>query len=331
MKRCMVGTAIAGCAAAALFLSLLVSCAFDGPPIPDEPTLEPNSITWNGIVRTFATYTPDSLLAPAPVVLVLHGGSSSASAFWETEFAQSWKSLADSHGFLLVLPEGKLDSGDGAGHHWNDCRAAADVDNVESVSSEDDVGFIGSVIDSLAGRVSIDASRVYVTGVSNGGMMTYRLGMQLGGRFAAAAAVVANLPDPSECAFSAEPLPILIMNGTADPVMPYAGGCILDPACDRGSVRSTARTVAFWVLANGASTPGVQTSIPDTVPSDGSTITVYEFDGGASGSDVVLYRVEGGGHMAPGPGPFPATGKNRDIDAATEIWRFFEQRIHAPS
>ncbi len=306
---------------------LLVSCALDGPPTPEEPTLLYETTSWNGVVRVFGAYEPVAPASPAPLVILLHGGFSSAAAFWETEFAQSWRALADRDGFVLVVPEGAPDEGGSEGHHWNDCRL--DEGNLDSTSSEDDVGFIGHIVDLVCADFDIDADRVYVTGVSNGGMMTYRLAMQLGNRFAAAAAVIANLPDPSECAFSASPLPILIMNGTADPVMPYFGGCVLGPTCQRGSVRSTAATVAFWVLTNGAPVVPVESALPDTVPSDGSTVTVFRFDDRDGSDDVVLYRVNGGGHCAPGPGPLPADGKNRDVDAATEIWSFFGEHTRS--
>jgi polyhydroxybutyrate depolymerase len=322
MKGRWYGVVLSSLALLFAVVPLLVSCAFDGPT-PEEPVLEFSTVAWEGIQRTFGMYAPPALLDPAPLVLLLHGGFGSAAEFWETELAESWKALADGHGFLLVLPEGAADEGNPTGHHWNDCRV--DLGNLDSMSAEDDVGFIERMIDVIAARVSIDAARIYVTGVSNGGMMTLRLAMQLGSRLAAAAPIIANLPDPSECAFEAAPLPILIMNGTADPVIPYYGGCVLGPSCQRGSVRSTAATVAFWVLANGASVVPVEIALADTVPSDESTITVYRFDEGARGNDVVLYRVDGGGHCAPGPGPLPAEGKNRDIDAATEIWSFFEE------
>jgi polyhydroxybutyrate depolymerase len=311
--------------AASCVLPLLVSCAVNRPLLPDEPVLQYGTIAWNGVTRIYATYTPTDITDPAPLVLLLHGGFGSAASFWETEFVQSWRALADEDGLLLVLPEGAPDEGAPSGHHWNDCRV--DAGNADSLSAEDDVGFIDRVVDEVSGFVSVDASRVYVTGISNGGMMTYRLAMQLGDRLAAAAAIVANLPDPSECAFGAEPLPILIMNGTADPVMPYDGGCVLGPECQRGSIRSTAATVAFWVLTNGASAIPSVTDLPDTAASDESTVRTFRFAGGTSGDDVVLYRVEGGGHNA--PGLLPADNKNRDIDAAAEIWSFFRVHVRA--
>jgi polyhydroxybutyrate depolymerase len=320
-KTCILAALVLWVAA----LPLLVSCAFNGPTVPEAPQPHYSTLVWNGIDRTFATYAPANLAEPAPLVLLLHGGFSSASDMWETELAQSWKTLADHYGFLFVLPEGAPDAGDPSGHHWNDCRV--DAGNADSLSTEDDVGFIGRVIDVIAAHVAVDLNRVYITGASNGGMMTFRLAMQLGDRFAAAAAVIANLPDPSECPLSAPALPILIMNGTADPVMPYDGGCVAGSSCQRGSVRSTAATVAFWVLSNGASTSPVVADLPDTVPSDNSTVRVFRFADPVGGNDVVLYRVEGGSHCAPGPSLFPATGKNRDIDAATEIWGFFQAHV----
>ena len=166
--------------------------------------------------------------------------------------------------------------------------------------------------------------------------MTYRIAMQLGDRFAAAAAVIANLPDPSECPFAAAPLPILIMNGTADPVIPYNGGCVAGSSCQRGRVRSTDETVAFWVGVNGAAETPEAATLPDIVPSDGSTVTVLTYRGGGAGRDVVLYRIDGGGHSIPGPeatatSERAAVRKNRDIDAATEVWRFFEKFSRASS
>jgi len=306
----------------------LMSCTQGTTPGPGTPELRFWQIVWDGLDRTFATYTPASLTTPAPIVFVLHGGFGSATVIWNGEDGRSWKALADQHGFFLVLPEGRPDPANPGSHHWNDCRS--DQNNAEAISSADDVGFISHLIDLAAARVAIDPSRVYVAGASNGGMMTYRLAMQLGNRLAAAGAMIANLPDPSECPFSAEPIPILIMNGTADPIMPYAGGCVAGPTCDRGRVRSTDATVAFWVGSNGAATTPEQVALPDVVVSDLSTVSQFTYRGGASGKDVLFYRVNNGGHQIPGPDPVSLAQirvggpKNRDIDAPATIWQFFE-------
>jgi len=97
----------------------------------------------------------------------------------------------------------------------------------EDVASEsDDVGFVLAILDLVAESVRFDPDRVFVTGASNGGMMTFRLALEANDRFTAAAAVIANLPDPSECRPLVDPIPMLIMNGTDDPLMPYEGGYV---------------------------------------------------------------------------------------------------------
>lgn len=317
----MAGTV--ACGAAVFFLA---SCA---PNVPDEePALRFGALLWDGLSRTYAVYAPASPETPAPVVFLLHGGLGSAESVWESENGRSWKTLADEHGVLLVLPEGRPDPTHTDRHHWNDCRS--DIDNEDAISAEDDVGYINALINRLATETAVDPARIYVTGASNGGMMTFRLAMQLGDRFAAAGAVIANLPDPSECPFQAAPLPILIMNGTADPVIPYDGGCVAGAACRRGRVRSTDDTVAFWVGVNDAQVSAEETTLPDRVAADGSTVTVFTHRGGSTGKNVILYRIDSGGHAIPGPESATASlraasRKNRDIDAAEEIWRFFEQ------
>ena len=122
---------------------------------------------------------------------------------------------------------------------------------------------------------------------------------------------------------------MLIMNGTEDPLLPFAGGCVVNALCKRGRVMSTADTVAYWIDVNGASSEAEVDRLPNRAWFDDSRAIVYRFAGGADGKDVVYYHIQGGGHTVPGyeresaaylaiAGP-----KNRDIDAPTEIWNFF--------
>ena len=293
-------------------------------------TIDWQTLGWDGVDRTCGVYVPDILESPAPLVVLLHGGGGSASKTWAQEHGRSWKALADEHGFALLLPEGRSDPGDPDAHHWNDCRV--EITSEDAASDEEDVGFILHAIDSVVAEGSIDADRVFVTGASNGGMMTFRLALETGGHFSAAAAIIANQPNPSECRPSTEPIPILIMNGTDDSLVPYEGGCVAGESCERGRVMSTPETVSFWVEVNRASeTPTVE-RLPNRSWLDGSTVTVYAFDAGVEGADVVYYHVKGGGHAVPGferPSALRlAIGgpKNRDIDGPTEIWSFFESQ-----
>lgn len=93
---------------------------------------------------------------------------------------------------MLVLPEGRADPGDDDAHHWNDCRT--DLDPAVVATTEDDVGFILELISEVSGTTTIDPSRVYAAGVSNGGMMTFRLAIEASETFAAAAAIIATSP-----------------------------------------------------------------------------------------------------------------------------------------
>ena len=245
----------------------------------------------------------------------------------------SHRLLADEHGFVLVLPEGRPDPGEPDAHHWNDCRT--NVESTTVLSAEDDVGFIVGLIDEVSEAVSIDPDRVYATGASNGGMMTYRLAIEAGDRFAAVAAVIANLPDPSECEAVPAPIPILIMNGTDDPLIPFEGGCVAGDRCERGRVLPTAETIAFWIAVNGTSTEPSIERLPNRSWFDGSRVIVYTYPDEVGDADVVYVHIQGGGHTVPGFESISAVRqavagpKNRDIDGATEIWAFFEK--HPPS
>ncbi|MBU0596231.1 prolyl oligopeptidase family serine peptidase, partial [Candidatus Bipolaricaulota bacterium] len=172
LPRVFVCTAIALASA-----SLAAACVAD---------IEWKVLDWDGLQRVYGIYVPTTVLDPAPLLFLLHGGGGSARATWGQEHGRSWRALADEHGFVLVLPEGRPDPYDPDAHHWNDCRTG--VESADVLSGEDDVGFIVGLIDAVTEAVPIDRTRVYATGASNGGMMTYRLAIEAGERFAAAAA-----------------------------------------------------------------------------------------------------------------------------------------------
>ena len=284
----------------------------------------------DGLERGFGWYTGTGVgEAPAPVVFVLHGGGGSAARIWSGDDGRAWRRLADEHGLVLLLPEGRTDPGNPDAHHWNDCRS--NVLEPDAASHADDVGFLAAAVDWAAARWPLDLDRVYVTGASNGGMMAYRTAMNAPNLVAAAAAVIANLPDPSECPGPFRAMPVLIMNGTADPLMPWDGGCVGLAGCVRGTVLSTEDTVAFWVGEDRADPEPVCIDLPDIVPDDDSTVTVCTYGGGVAGSEVMLYRINGGGHAPPGPDALPfwysliVGPKNHDISAPDEIWDFFQR------
>ena len=257
------------------------------------------SLIHDGLTRWYRIYSPESLPDQAPLVLYLHGGTLSMRSLF-SPFADStatWFEIAEEQGIVLVVPNGvNPKTGDtyGDDQTWNDIRP----DQADGQTQVDDVGFILQLLDQVSAELPIDPDRIYVTGASNGGMMTYRLLIEAPERFAAGAAYIANLPVLTEpLPQPAQSVPLLIMNGTLDPLMPFEGGLV---ASDRGRVISTQETVQWWVRMNGADENRKQTRwLPDLDPDDNCQIREEIFPNADGGAEVWLYIMEGGGHTLP--------------------------------
>ena len=159
-----------------------------------------------------------------------------------------WLDLSQEHGFLLLAPNGVGTGWFGIGKqtkgsaNWNDLR--------DFGSSEDDVGFLVKVIEWAVSERNVDPSRVYFTGASNGGMMTYRMLIERPDVVAAGAALIANLPgEEIDFAPPTSPTPIFLMNGSEDPLVPFEGGVV---GRNRGTVRSSTATRDYFVQVNAA-------------------------------------------------------------------------------
>lgn len=209
---------------------------------------------------------------------------------------QEWRQVADKEKCLLLAPNGtNPETGDTYGNkqNWNDVRNSARVNN----PAVDDVGFIRELFKWARDNYPVDARRFYVTGASNGGMMTYRLLMEMSGQIAAGAAFIANLPvDDDRMRFPDRAVPLMICNGTADPLVPWNGGQI--PG-GRGEVRSAEQTAAWWVRANHADGNARFEELPDDDPSDGCRLTRTTFPPLPGGAVVEFVRMQGGGHTLP--------------------------------
>ena len=281
-----------------------------------------DSITIDGVTRTFIAQLPET--KPAPLVIVLHGNTQGGV---DMVTRTSWPLVAKRDHFAVLYP-------DGLDHAWADLRPDETRTGRAPPTSADDVAFIARLVEKFIADGTADARRVYVTGISNGGAMAMTLVCARADLFAAAASVIMNLTEESARACHPQrPVPMLVMNGTADPLIPYEGG--------RGTSRfaadgfwSTARTLEFWRRANGCDVKdATATDLNDRNPEDQSTVTRIASHC-PQARDVVLYRVNGGGHRMPGHFPdanFPkiATGllgpQNGDIDGADTIWAFFNR------
>jgi len=292
---------------------------------PPKPALsggiEPGELQYDGRSRSWIAYLPAQLAPHPALVIVLHGSMGSGDQARADTFGYDFDLLADHHGFIAVYPQGY----DG---EWNDAKVqgpfAAKRENV------DDVGFLQSLVQRFMKDHDADPTRVYVTGISNGGSMVLRLALQTP-EFARAYAVVsASVPTPGNMAITptARAVSILLMNGTDDPINPWDGGdVVLWPVLpSRGPVRSVRASVDYFRGLAGLNGEPQVTRFPDVDPSDDCTVERSSWSEPGKHSVTQLVIV-GGGHIAPHParrGMRLLGHSNRDIHAADEIWAFFE-------
>lgn len=282
------------------------------------------SLNFKGLERIYRVYVPGSYTGKkrVPLVFLLHGGGSDGRRM---DRFTGFNRIAEDEGLILVAP-------DGVGRHWNDGRVATGYKAHET--DVDDVGFVSHLIDLLSVEFQIDTNRIYAAGISNGGMMSNRLGLELPDKLAAIASVVASLPEPlAQKSFKSQPMPVIIVNGTDDPLVPWNGGDVRVFRKSAGRVLSTPDTVQFWLKHNKCSPEPSTGQLPDNDPGDGIRVIKSEYHGGADGAgDVTLYALEGGGHTWHGPRPLvqylpPALiGRaSKDFDATDVIWDFFQK------
>lgn len=245
-----------------------------------------------------------SASTPASLVIGLHGF-----AEWPAHLQQisRWDTLSDEHGFIVVYP-----SGTSFPKRW---RGNGSVD---AQGTRADVQFISELIDALSRQYTIDAKRIYVNGLSNGGGMSVLLGCELADRIAAIGSVAGAYGLPlSECRPS-RPVPAMVFHGTTDPIVPFTGGAAGPP----GRVLPD---ISTWV-ADRAALNGCDRRPDESRAAPG--VTLRRYTGCRDDAEVAFYAIEGGGHTWPGGVPMPVwlTGPTpRTVDATREMWRFFQR------
>jgi polyhydroxybutyrate depolymerase len=307
-----------GFAAALLWLAMAAAAAAE----PAGRDLN-RTLTLDGLERSYLVHVPPQALArdrtqATPIVIALHSGGGRARAF--SSFT-GFNKLADADGFIVAYPEG-------IEGNWNDGRSR--VGNRALVDNIDDVGFILAIAQALAKDFAVDPKRVYVVGMSSGGVMALRAACDAADKIAAVAAVAAALPVRMKplCNPSA-PISVLIMNGSEDPVMPWRGGEIRLGLERLGRVISTDDTMTFWAEHDGCVTTPAVEDLPDKDPGDNTVVRRSVFPQ-CQAAEVVLYTVDRGGHTWPGGPqylPQAAVGRvTKDIDATAVIWDFFKRQ-----
>jgi polyhydroxybutyrate depolymerase len=261
------------------------------------------------------------------VVTVLHGGGGLGIGVSEigAHPLSVFRTIADNEKFLVVYPEGSLDIQGNPG--WNDCRS----DDL-SGSQGDDITFLKQLNSKLISELNINSNKMFLTGTSNGALMTYSYAFQFPETIKAIAVSSGNLPEFPESGLCTNgsnlPLPILITHGTSDPAMPANGGCVADIGgnCNRGKVISQTATLNYWLQRNGLQNinPTISTFNVNTTDAGNVEKRIY------SGAKPLIYFIlNNAGHAVPSKTVYtnssPASGvQNRDIEYAEEVWNFFK-------
>ncbi|MCC6801880.1 MAG: alpha/beta fold hydrolase [Anaerolineae bacterium] len=258
--------------------------------------------------RVYQVYIPERYNGdPTPLVIVMHGAGGDGAS---TESLTGFDALADRENFVVVYP-------DGINNAWNDNRPGN-----PRISVVDDVRFLDNIIVFMERSLNIDPLRVYATGYSMGGMMSYRAGCELPRRFAAVASVASTMPlYLLENCDSTLPIPVLVVQGTDDPVIPWTG--------IPNAYLSAAQTIGFWRDHNACAEDFAIEVLPDSAPDDYTVVMRQQMNGCAA--DVMLYGVYFGGHTWPGHPisvNFNLGLTTQDIDATELIWAFFSSHVN---
>ncbi len=310
-------------------LALILAPAIMG--CPADSSFPVQAFKHNDIIRTYRVYVPEDYDPQQryALVVMLHGaGGTGLTTAEATEFNK----LAEREGFIVAYP-------DGIARQWNDGRAYAISEQLLGII--DDVGFIVALAEHLQATYAIDAARTYAAGFSNGAMMAERLACEASDHFAAVAAVSGSLSVAyADAAPPGAPLPIMLIHGTDDSVIPYEGGYVIGSTF-MGVVIPVEDAVRVWVARDACLASPTVTWDPFGDSDDGTRVWREEYHGALEDGEVIFYGIEGGGHIWPGTLEEDSQGrtlgdrllidsdgqtlatKSYDLIATEVIWDFF--------
>lgn len=269
------------------------------------PVTDQRSLRFDGRVRTYRIHVPPSYdgSTPIPLVFAFHGGGGQGRS---QARLSNLDDVSDREGFIVVYP-------DGVGRSWNAGHGAGEAESLQV----DDVGFVSELIDTLANDFRIDRRRVHATGMSNGGIFVHRLACELSDEIASVASVAGTMPSKlAQTCNPARPISVMQIHGTADKFNPWQGG----KTRGDGQVESVRDTIEGWIRRN-------QCPLVPEITAVGEEVVCERYGPCQWGTEVMLCRIEGGGHTWPGGWqylPEVLIGKtNRELNASDAIWGFF--------
>jgi len=281
------------------------------------------TIMIDGLEREYILHLPKNYGAESlPLLMVFHGGGGNAG---QMKNHVKFNKLSDKENFIVVYPNA-------VDKNWNDGRIGEKLP-----MQRDDVEFISNLIDTLASKYKVDSKRIFSTGISNGGFFSIYLAYKLSNKILAIAPVTANIAVNLADEFKPEyPVSILLINGTKDPLVKYDGGAVGfgEDGFGRGESVSTERTIQIWTKNNGCGQNPVTEDIFNKDHKDGCKAVKYTYSGCKDGTEVILVKIEGGGHTWPGASqylPKIIVGTVcKDFNATEMIWEFFKQQKTRP-
>ena len=258
------------------------------------------TLAYGEISRTFILYVPSSYDSSSkqPLVFNFHGYSSNAR---EQMAYGDLRSQADANGFILVHPEA-LDDIYGRSY-WNI--------KGWSTSVHDDVKFVENLINLLMDKYSINAERIYSTGMSNGGFFSFHLACNLSASFAAVASVTGSMTfETFDNCNPRKPTPVMQIHGSLDATVPYKG-------LDALSMKSIMDVMEYWKVSNGCD--DYILSLPGILPGTSFWTETYEYNNCLNNTQNVHLYVQGAGHIWPGS----RYSSIASPDSSSRIWGFF--------
>lgn len=255
-----------------------------------------DSILINGIYRQFIIYVPSIYKSsqPTPLIFNFHARNSNA---WKQMRYGDFRKISDTANFIILHPQGLKDNSGVT--HWS-----------LGHSKIDDIGFLISLYSYIVSNYNINLDRVYSTGMSNGGYMSYYLACNMSDKIAAIASVTGAMGSFMQLnCRPTHPTPILEIHGTDDVIVPF---------------NNIINGINYWRDYNNCNLKADTTYIPNFNLEDLSTVEHIVYSNGNNNVSTELFKIINGEHTWPGAKRLKGV-TNYDINASIEIWKFFSR------
>jgi len=298
-----------------LILALLTACSVHAPTEPsitnEQPQLVERQIEIHGVTRTYHVFNGGTENA-SPIVIALHGGGGNGLKFADQA---GLIAKAKAEGFILVLPNGAARVAHRGTWNATGCCGYAVKEKME------DVAFVTATLSEVVETYHADPTRAYLIGISNGGMLAFKIAIEKPETFAAIGVVVGAMFDNREVPKLSQPL--IMITGTNDALVPEAGGMSpnkLVRSAQTAPFKSAANALKFWAAANDCVGPPKITNINGVIKA--------RYGKCAGGSEVVHISLDKAGHAWPGgrPSGLENANTNQAINATDVLWSFVKTK-----